>query len=449
MSNQRTAIINAQIVNEGRQYQGFVIIDGQFISTVSEGKPEQSQLDGINEIIDAQGMLLIPGAIDDQVHFRDPGLTHKADIDTESHAAIAGGVTSYMDMPNTKPPTVTIEDLKSKQQRAANVSIANYSFYIGATNDNLDTLLNVDYTEVPGVKIFLGSSTGNMLVDNEKTLDGIFSRVHALIAVHSEDEATIKANRERIVTEYNGDPAAVPITRHSDIRSREACAISTRRAIDRAHKTGARLHVLHVSTRDEVEMMTPGDDVEHKQITAEGCVHHLWFTDADYDRLGTRIKWNPSVKTVSDRDALRQAVLDGRIDIVATDHAPHLLSEKEGGALTAASGGPMVQFSVVTMLEMFAPTLVVDKMCHKPARLFGVDHRGFIRTGYYADLTLIETKVDYEVTDDIVISRCGWTPLKGTHLHNRVVITWVNGHKAFDHGTFSKKSAAMPLKFNR
>lgn len=449
MSNERTAIVNALIVNEGRQYQGFVIVEGQFISAVVEGNPSQEILKGVNEIIDAKGMLLLPGAIDDQVHFRDPGLTHKADIDTESHAAIAGGVTSFMDMPNTKPPTVTIDDLKAKQKRAADVSIANYSFYIGATNDNLDTLLKVDYNEVPGVKIFLGSSTGNMLVDNEKTLDDIFSQVHALIAVHSEDEATIKANRERIVAEYNGDPAAVPITRHSDIRSRQACAISTRRAIDRAHKTGARLHVLHVSTLDEVEMMNPGDDVEHKKITAEGCVHHLWFTDAEYERLGTRIKWNPSVKTAADRDALRKAVVDGRIDIVATDHAPHLLSEKEGGALTAASGGPMVQYSVVTMLEMFPPTLVVDKMCHKPARLFGVDRRGFIRNGYYADLTLVETKVDYEVTDAMTISKCGWTPLIGTHLHNRIITTWVNGHKAFDRGTFSEKSAAMPLKFKK
>lgn len=449
MSNYRSAIINARIVNEGRQYQGSVIIDDHFISAVVEGNLDQSLLESVNEVIDAQGMLLIPGAIDDQVHFRDPGLTHKADIDTESHAAIAGGVTSFMDMPNTKPPTVTIDDLKAKQQRAADVSIANYSFYIGATNDNLETLLKVDYTEVPGVKIFLGSSTGNMLVDNEKTLDGIFSSVRALIAVHSEDESTIKANRDRIVSEYNGDPKSVPITRHSDIRSRQACVISTRRAIDRALKTGARLHILHVSTLEEVEMMTPGDDVEHKQITAEVCVHHLWFTDADYERLGTRIKWNPSIKTAADRDSLRQGVIDGRLDVVATDHAPHLLSEKEGGALSAASGGPMVQFSVVAMLEMFEPTLVVDKMCHKPARLFGVDRRGFIRPGYYADLALIETKVDYEITDEVVISKCGWTPLIGTHLHNRVVMTWVNGHKAFERGTFSKKSSAMPLKFKK
>lgn len=426
-----TIIYNALLINEGEKFKGYVVTDGPVIARVGRGDASADLIAACREAVDARGSYLLPGVIDDQVHFRDPGLVHKGDIATESIAAVAGGVTSFMDMPNTKPPTVTQKALREKLQHASEVSAANYSFFIGATNDNMRELLECDYKITPGVKLFLGSSTGNMLVDEESTLDRIFSEVPAIIAVHSEDEATIRANRQRYESECGG---SVPVEMHPLIRSREACVLSTRRAIERAERCNTRLHVLHVSTADEVAMFSDAP-LPEKRITAEVCVHHLWFCDEDYARLGSRIKMNPAVKSRADRDALRQGLRDGRIDIVATDHAPHLPAEKEGDALTAASGAPMVQFSLPVMLELadmgvFTHQLVVDKMCHAPARLYDIMGRGFIREGYMADLVLVKPGEAYTVTDDMVLSRCGWTPLAGTTLHNRVTDTWVNGHRA-------------------
>lgn len=436
---------NGTIVNDGRRFRGYVAAEGEFITAVGEGDAPAALLAGATDIIDADGGLILPGVIDDQVHFRDPGLTHKGDIATESRAAAAGGVTSFMDMPNTKPPTVTMEAVEAKLERAAAVSQTNYAFFIGATNDNLDQLLRADYTRVPGVKLFLGSSTGNMLVDREATLDRIFSEVPALIAIHSEDEATISANMARVRAERGDD---LPVELHPQVRSREACVISTRRAIERARRFSTRLHVLHVSTADEVAMFEP-DRPEDKRITSEVCVHHLWFSDDDYSRLGTRIKMNPAIKTDADREALRRGLVEGRIDIVATDHAPHLTEEKAGKGtdrLSAASGAPMVQWSLAVMLELadrgcWDYELVVEKMCHAPARLYGVDRRGYLRPGYYADIAVVATGTPYTVTDADAIGRCGWTPLDGTVLHHRVTACRVNGA--------SPGERPLPLRFAR
>lgn len=443
-----TLLYNALIVNEGRRAEGYVVIDGEMILATGEGNPPAGLADSCRDVIDLGGAMLLPGVIDDQVHFRDPGLTHKADLSTESRAAVAGGVTSYMDMPNTKPPTVTIEAVTDKLRHASEVSVANYSFFLGATNDNIDQLLDCDYSRVPGVKLFLGSSTGNMLVDEEETLTRIFRDVPALIAIHSEDEATIRANREKYIAELGED---VPVTCHPLIRSREACVVSTRRAIERAKRYDTRLHVLHVSTADEVAMFSD-KPLAGKRITSEVCVHHLWYSDADYTTLGTRVKMNPAVKTDADREALREGLRDGRIDIVATDHAPHLLSEKEGNALTAASGAPMVQFSLPVMLELadrgvFTTELVVEKMCHAPAKLYRIDRRGYIRPGYYADLAIVSQNTPYTVTDDMVLSRCGWTPLDGTVLHNRVIMTFVNGKRVYNAGAIDESVKGMELRY--
>lgn len=442
---------NALIIDDGRRFRGYVAFEDKFITHVGGGTAPADLITSAEKAIDVDGCYLLPGVIDDQVHFRDPGLTHKADLATESAAAAAGGVTSFMDMPNTKPPTVTIEALQGKMQRAAEVSVVNYAFFLGATNNNLPQLLDADYTTIPGVKLFLGSSTGNMLVDNDEQLDAIFSRVPALVAIHSEDEQTICRNRDEAVARYA--PAEPPVSEHPAIRSREACIVSTQRAIDRARRLGTRLHVLHVSTAEEADMFST-EPLAHKKITAEVTVQHLWFSDEDYARLGTRIKMNPAIKTAADRDALRQALRDGRLDIVATDHAPHLPAEKEGGAISAASGAPMVQFSLPLMLEMadqgvFTHELVVEKMCNAPARLFGIDKRGFLRPGYYADLTLVRPGSPYIVRDDDALSRCGWTPLNGTTLHNRVEQTWINGQCVYirPFGVETAVRAAMPLHF--
>ncbi len=443
-----TLLYNATVVNEGRSYKGYVVIDGEFIKKAGVGAPDPTLLSTARQVTDLGGALLLPGVIDDQVHFRDPGLTHKGDIATESRAAVAGGVTSYMDMPNTKPPTVTMEAVTDKLRHASEVSVANYSFFIGATNDNLDELLACDYSRVPGVKLFLGSSTGNMLVDEETTLDGIFRDVRALVAIHSEDVATIRACREKYVAEMGEN---IPVTYHPLIRSREACVISTRRAIERARRFGTRLHVLHVSTAEETAMFSDAPLAE-KRITSEVCVHHLWFCDEDYATLGSRVKMNPAVKTRHDRGALRQGLIDGRLDIVATDHAPHLLSEKEGTALTASSGAPMVQYSLPVMLELadkgvFTRELVVEKMCHAPAELYRIERRGYIRPGYYADIAVVAPGVSYKVTDDTVLSRCGWTPLDDTELHNKVVMTYVNGRLAYASGKVNEEVRGKELSY--
>lgn len=441
-------IHNAIIVNEGECYQGYVVIDDERIDEIGRGDAPAQLLNGGMEIHDAEGAYLLPGGIDDQVHFRDPGLTHKADMSTESRAAVAGGITSFMDMPNTIPQTITLEALDAKHQRAAEVSVANYSFYIGATNDNIETLLACDYTKVPGVKLFLGASTGNMLVDNNEALNRIFGEVPALIAIHSEDEDIIRRNREAMMAKYGED---VPVEEHPNIRSVEACYKSTEKAVALAKKHNARLHVLHISTAEEMKLLT-NERLEDKKVTAEVCAHHLWWTADDHATLGTRIKWNPAIKTAVDRQALRDGLNAGLIDVVATDHAPHLLSEKEGGAIKATSGAPLVQYSLPMMLELadegvFTIEQVVDFMAHRVARLFRIEERGYIRKGYYADLTIVKPNTPYVVKDEDVLSRCGWTPLNGTTLNNKVVATYVNGKRVFNNGIIDDTSKGKLLKF--
>ena len=443
-----TIIHNALIVNEGKQFQGFVIIEDERIKSIGRGNAPAQLLNEATSIHDAEGAYLLPGCIDDQVHFRDPGLTHKADMGTESRAAVAGGVTSFMDMPNTIPQTTTLEALEDKHQRAAEVSVANYSFYIGATNDNIDTLLACDYSKVPGVKLFLGASTGNMLVDNNEALNRIFGEVPALIAIHSEDEEIIRKNKEAMIARYGED---VPVEEHPNIRSVEACYKSTEKAIEMASKHGARLHVLHISTAKEMGLLT-NEALENKKITAEVCAHHLWWTAEDHATLGTRIKWNPAIKSAEDRQALRDGLNSGKIDIVATDHAPHLLSEKEGGAIKATSGAPLVQYSLPMMLELadngiFTIEQVVDFMAHRVAKLFHIENRGFIREGYFADLTIVKPNTAYIVKDEDVLSRCGWTPLAGTTLNNKVVSTYVNGHRVFHLDNIDDSQQGMALKY--
>ncbi|MDD6006210.1 MAG: dihydroorotase [Bacteroidales bacterium] len=443
-------IHNARIVNLGREYTGYVAIDGEFIHAMGDGAAPEALLAASQEVIDAAGMLLIPGCIDDHVHFREPGLTHKADIASESRAAVAGGVTSYMDMPNTKPLTITAEALEEKFDIAARSSVANYSFFIGATNDNIDTLLSTDYSRVAGVKLFLGSSTGNMLVDENHTLNRLFRECPALISVHSEDEAIIRSRRAFYTGRFGED---LSVFYHPLIRSAEACYVCTERAVELARRYGTRLHVAHISTARELELFW-AEPLLDKRITAEACVHHLWFTDNDYASLGTRIKCNPAIKTTADRNALRDAVNNGAIDLIATDHAPHLLSEKQGGALTAASGSPYVQFSLIMMLELvrqgvFSTVTVVEKMCHAPAMLYNIDRRGILRPGYYADIVLIDTNTRHSVTKEDVLSKCGWSPLEGTTFHSRVVKTFVNGKCIYSDGVVADNLASHPLKFNR
>ena len=443
-------IHNARIVNLGREYTGYVAIDGEFIHAMGDGAAPEALLAASQEVIDAAGMLLIPGCIDDHVHFREPGLTHKADIASESRAAVAGGVTSYMDMPNTKPLTITAEALEEKFDIAARSSVANYSFFIGATNDNIDTLLSIDNKRVAGVKLFLGSSTGNMLVDESDVLHRLFRECRTLISVHSEDEAIIRERRAFYTGRFGED---LSVFYHPLIRSAEACYVCTERAVELARRYGTRLHVAHISTARELELFW-AEPLLDKRITAEACVHHLWFTDNDYASLGTRIKCNPAIKTTADRNALRDAVNNGAIDLIATDHAPHLLSEKQGGALTAASGSPYVQFSLIMMLELvrqgvFSTVTVVEKMCHAPAMLYNIDRRGILRPGYYADIVLIDTNTRHTVTKEDVLSKCGWSPLEGTTFHSRVSKTFVNGKCIYSDGVVADNLASHPLKFNR
>lgn len=442
-------IYNAEVINEGRRFHGYVVIDGEFISKMGENEPSQAIFDECSEKTDAQGMLLLPGAIDDQVHFREPGLTHKAEIECESQAAVAGGITSFMDMPNTKPATTTLDLLEQKYDRAAQVSSANYSFYIGATNENLDELRKTDFTRVCGVKVFMGSSTGNMLVDDKETLRGIFSEIPSIIAIHSEDEATINRNKALYSERFGND---LPVQFHPLVRSAEACYVSTARAAELAHECNTRLHILHISTAKELELLE-NKPLSEKRITAEVCVHHLWFTDNDYAQLGNHIKCNPAIKTHADREALRTGLKGGLIDVVATDHAPHLLSEKQGGCFTAASGMPLVQYSLVAMLEMarngiFNIETVVDKMCHAPATLYRINKRGFIREGYYADLVLVDSNASYVVEACDIKSKCGWSPFEGVRLHNRVHTTFVNGAKAFADGNIIENTRGKRLTFS-
>lgn len=429
-------IHNATIINEGNSFQGSVLIEGEFIKTVYKNINDiPIEIKNRARVIDATGLWLTPGVIDDQVHFRDPGLTHKGDIYSESRAAIAGGVTSYMEMPNTKPQTTTIEALNNKFEVAAEKSFSNYSFYLGATNDNLNELKKVDKKNVCGIKIFMGSSTGNMLVDKRKALESIFGEIDMLIATHCEEEEIIQKN----IAYYKGMYGEnIPLKFHPLIRSAEACYQSSAKAIELADKHGARLHILHLSTAREISLFDVKPLID-KKITGEVCVHHLWFSDEDYEKYGTRIKWNPAVKTKSDRDALMQGLLNGKLDVIATDHAPHLPEEKVGGCLQAASGGPLVQHSLQMMLELskqgkISKEEVIDKMCHAPATLFRVHKRGYIREGYFADLILINPLKTYTISQDNILYKCKWSPLEGETLSHTIEKTFLNGQIAFDNG---------------
>ena len=445
--NSSTLIHNARLVNEGECYGGWLLIEGEFISAVGRG--EAPAAISADKSIDARGKLLLPGVIDTHVHFRDPGLTHKGDMATESHAAAAGGVTSFIDMPNTNPATVTLEALEEKKRRAADVATANYGFFIGATNSNLDTLLQVDYTRCAGVKLFLGSSTGNMLVDDQSTIRRIFTEVPALVAVHAEDEKLIAERRAAVVERYGRE---LEMAFHPVIRSHEVCRRATAAAVELARLTGARLHVCHISTADELQYFSPGP-VEEKRITAETCPQYLIFTDEAYPVMGSRIKCNPAIKRPEDREALRRAVADGVIDTIATDHAPHLPQEKQGTALTAMSGMPMIQFSLPVMLQMvteqeFTIERIVQAMCHNPALVYGIDRRGFLRPGYYADLVIADDDCEpYTITPDWVVSRCGWTPLEGLSLNCRVDMTILNGRTVYSQGTVLSSVIGKELRF--
>jgi dihydroorotase len=446
-------ISGVTIVNEGRAFTGSVLINNGLISLVAEGIHHPDSIEGVEgaEIINGEGKWLLPGVIDDQVHFRDPGLTHKGDLFTESRAAVAGGVTSYMEMPNTIPNTLTQELLEQKFRMAREKSLANYSFYMGASNDNLAEVVKTDPRTVCGVKVFMGASTGNMLVDNPVTLEGIFKHSPTLVAVHCEDEEIIRSNTA-IYREKYGE--LIPINEHPNIRSREACLKSSTLAVELALKHNTRLHILHLSTADELTLLSNKPSNSSKRITAEVCVHHLWFSDEDYSRLGSKIKWNPAIKSPADRDALLKALLDGRIDVIATDHAPHTIEEKANSYFSCPSGGPLVQHSLVAMLEMshnnkLSPAKVVEKMCHAPARIFNLDRRGFIRQGYHADLVLVDPAAPWIVKPDNILYKCGWSPFEGLTFHSKITHTFVGGHPAWQNNQFDETFMGERLLFNR
>ncbi|MCH5318364.1 MAG: dihydroorotase [Paramuribaculum sp.] len=449
-AGKKTLIHNVRITDDGTTIRGYVLIEDEFILAKEEGNVSPQLISECHTVIDGQGKLLIPGGIDEHVHFRQPGLTHKADIASESRAAVAGGITSFIDMPNTNPATVTVEALENKLTLAAQSSVANYGFFLGATNDNIEELKKADPRKTAGIKLFIGSSTGNMLVDKSSTIRRILEEIDMLVAVHAEDEHTIQAKRAAVIERYGEN---LPIDFHPVIRSHEACYKATEGIVALAKETGARLHVLHISTADELRLFTPGP-IEGKRITSETCPQYLLFTDELYASLGARIKCNPAIKRPVDRDALRYAVANGLIDVIATDHAPHLLEEKKGTALTAVSGMPMIQFSHPAMIELAKEGVltmeqVVEKMSNNPARLFRIDRRGFIRPGYYADLVLVDDDCDpYPVTPEMVLSKCRWSPLEGAPLTVKIDMTWVNGHLLNSYGIILDTPKALPLRFN-
>lgn len=445
--SQKILIQNAKIVNEGQIFESDLLIENGFISKI------QSTIDSDDsmQIIDAKGQFLIPGVIDDQVHFREPGLTHKATIASESKAAVAGGITSFIEMPNTNPPCITQELLEEKFKIAKNTSVANYSFMIGGTNTNLEELLKTNPKTVAGIKLFLGSSTGNMLVDDMEFLENLFSSTDLLIAVHCEDEQTINNNLSIYKEKYGDD---IPIEFHPMIRSEEACYLSSSKAIDLAKKTGARLHVFHLSTAKETNLFTNEVPLKEKRITSEVCIHHLWFDDTDYKQKGSLIKWNPAIKTAKDQEGLWKALLDDRIDIIATDHAPHTLEEKNQDYTKAPSGGPLVQHALPAILEKvlqqkISIEKVVQKMCHNPAILFQINKRGFIREGYFADLVMIDMNNTWRVSKENILYQCGWSPFEGTTFHTKITHTFVNGNLVYENGSFPSHSKGMRLEFNR
>lgn len=444
---QRIIIKNGTLVNEGKVFKSDILIENDKISAI---KSTIESLD-TDTIIDAEGKWVLPGVIDDQVHFREPGLTHKATIATESKAAIAGGVTSFIEQPNTVPNAVTQELLEQKYQIASQTSYANYSFMMGGTNDNLEEVLKTNPRNVAGIKLFLGSSTGNMLVDNQEVLEKIFSSTQMLIAVHCEDEQTIRENIEKAKATYGED---IPMSQHPVIRSAEACYKSSSTAIALAKKTGARLHVFHISTGIETELFENNLPLKDKQITAEVCVHHLYFSDEDYATKGSLIKWNPAVKTVKDREQIWQALLDDRIDVIATDHAPHTVEEKSQKYLQAPSGGPLVQHALIAMLEFvkqgkISLEKVVEKMCHNPAIVFQIEGRGFLREGFFADIAIVNPEAEITVSKDNLLYKCGWSPLEGTTFHSTVETTIVNGKIAMHNGQISEERFGQRLFFIR
>ena len=437
-------IKNAQIVNEGKIIQSDILIENDLISKIEPHISEDA-----DQIIDASGKYLLPGVIDDQVHFREPGLTHKGDIESESRSAIAGGTTSFIEQPNTVPNAVTQELLANKYELARQESFANYGFMMGGTNDNLEEVLKTNPRNVPGIKLFLGSSTGNMLVDNPETLENIFSNTKMLIAVHCEDEATIRANTQKYFDEYGED---IPVKFHHLIRSEEACYKSSSKAIELAKKTGARLHVFHLSTAIETGLFRNDIPLKDKKITAEVCVHHLTFTNEDYDTKGGLIKWNPAVKTQKDKDGLWEALLDNRIDVIATDHAPHTWEEKQNVYTKCPSGAPLVQHSLVVMLENYkngkiSLERIVEKMAHNPAILFRIEKRGFIREGYKADLVLVDLNQNWTVKKENILYKCGWSPLEGTEFHSKVTHTFVNGNLVYENGKIKEEKFGERLLF--
>ncbi len=439
-----TLLYNGQIVNEGENFHGYIVIDDDTISEIGKNVPLPELIKHCDKCVDVKGALIVPGVIDEHVHFREPGMTHKGTIESESRAAVAGGVTSFMDMPNNNPFTITTQTLEAKFERAAQVSPINYSFYIGATNENIQLLKQVDYTKVCGVKAFLGSSTGGMLLSDHNAIKQLLTGVGTIIAIHSEDESIIKANTKQYMAQFGND---VPLCYHEQMRSAEACYVSTKRIAQLADECGARLHVLHVTTAGELAL------INGQNITGEATVAHLMFCNKDYERLGARIKCNPAIKTEYDREAIREALRNGTLSVIGTDHAPHLLSEKQGGALKAASGMPMVQFSLIAMLEMarqgiFSTEMVIDRMCHAPARLYGVERRGFLRKGYKADIAVVEAiEAGWTIDDKKVLSPCSWTPLNDTVVHHRVKMTFVNGQVAFCNGQVNENVRGERLTF--
>lgn len=444
----RTLIKNAIVVNEGRSKRLDVVLDNEYIEEIIPAGHYTGKYD---KTIDAEGLYLLPGIIDDQVHFREPGATHKADIHSESRAAVAGGVTSYMEMPNTNPPTTSADLLNEKFNIAAENSMANYSFFIGATEENADDIAKMDPTEIAGVKLFLGSSTGNLLVKNKKSIEKIMQVSPTLIAAHCEDDGIIAENLNHMKEIYGDD---IPMEKHCEIRSAEACYKSSNEAAEIARHTGAHLHIFHISTEKEIALLSD-KPLEDKKITAEVCVHHLFFNNDDYKKLGARIKWNPAVKYESDRLALIKALKDGKIDVVATDHAPHAWEEKCAPYTKCPSGAPMVQHSLQVMIELsqrgnFGIEDIAKWMCHNPARLYKIDRRGYIRKGYFADLVLVDLNANYTVTQDNILYKCKWSPLEGHTFKSKIITTFVNGKIAFEKGeVIEENKSSMKLKFNR
>jgi len=439
-------IRNATIINRGKRFDGDIFIQNGRIEKIAGSIDVQADRE-----MDVLGKWILPGIIDDQVHFREPGLTHKANIFTESTAALAGGVTAFMEMPNTNPPSTTLEALEAKYEIASRSSLPNYSFYVGASNDNLDTVLKADASRICGIKVFMGSSTGNMLVDDTKTLEGLFSKAHMLIATHCEDEATIRANTALAKEKY-GD--AIPMTEHPIIRNRQACILSSSKAIELAKKYDTRLHILHISTADEVALFDNETPLAKKRITSEACVHHLFFSDEDYKLLGGRIKCNPAIKTSNDRDAIMEGVLDHHIDVIATDHAPHTIEEKDNPYLNCPSGLPLVQHTLDLMMNhvqngTLSLEQLVDKMCHAPAICFQIEDRGYLDEGYFADMVIYDPQHQWEVNKSNLLYKCGWSPLEGRRFNGKVEATIVNGHVAYQKGIFDRSQMGMRITFNR